>query len=155
DRGAREPLRRLPRSPGRGRREGGRALRGPRADPDGPALWLLRKARDRAGVTMRCGGFRVSYRGDERIFETAAPIVGLIVLFAFLIAAPLFAGTYWMDVLNRIGIAIIGAIGLNILLGYTGQISIGHAAFLAVGAYSTALFETYLHLPFYLAIPLG
>ena len=104
---------------------------------------------------MRCGGFRVSYRGDERIFDTAVPIVGLIVLFAGLVVAPLFAGTYWMDVLNRIGIAIIGAIGLNILLGFTGQISIGHAAFLAVGAYSTALFETHVHLPFYLAIPLG
>ena len=46
---------------------------------------------------------------------------------------PRFAGTYWLDVLNRIGIAIIGALGLNILVGYTGQISIGHAAFLAVG----------------------
>ena len=60
-----------------------------------------------------------------------------------------------MDVLNRIGIAIIGAIGLNILLGYTGQISIGHAAFLAVGAYATAIFEANSGLPFYLAIPLA
>ena len=104
---------------------------------------------------MRCGGFRVSYRGDERIFDTRVPIVGLIALFAGLAAAPLFAGTYWMDVLNRIGIAIIGAIGLNILLGFTGQISIGHAAFLAVGAYSTALLEAHFGLPFYLAIPLA
>jgi len=104
---------------------------------------------------MRCGGFRVSYRGDERIFDTSVPIVGLIVLFAGLAVAPLVAGTYWMDVLNRIGIAIIGAIGLNILLGFTGQISIGHAAFLAVGAYSTALLEAHFHLPFYLAIPLA
>ncbi len=104
---------------------------------------------------MRCGGFRVSYRGDERIFDTAVPVVGLLALFGGLAVAPLFAGTYWMDVLNRIGIAIIGAIGLNILLGYTGQISIGHAAFLAVGAYSTALLETHFHLPFYLALPLA
>jgi branched-chain amino acid transport system permease protein len=60
-----------------------------------------------------------------------------------------------MDVLNRIGIAIIGAIGLNILLGFTGQISIGHAAFLAVGAYATAILEVNVGLPFFLAIPLG
>src|SRR5207245_10932035 len=65
------------------------------------------------------------------------------------------AGTYGLDVLNRIGIAISGAIGLNILVGYTGQISIGQAAFLAVGAYSTAIFEVNLGVPFYLAIPLG
>ena len=104
---------------------------------------------------MKCGGFRVSYRSDERIFDTVLPIVGLLLLFAVLAVVPSFATTYWMDVLNRIGIAIIGAIGLNILLGFTGQISIGHAAFLAVGAYSTAILEVNVGLPFFLAIPLG
>ena len=102
---------------------------------------------------MKCGGFRVSYRGDERIFDTAAPIVVLGLLFVVLALVPRFGGTYWLDVLNRIGIAIIGALGLNILVGYTGQISIGHAAFLAVGAYSTAILEAKAGLPFYLAIP--
>jgi len=104
---------------------------------------------------MKCGGFRVSYRSDERIFDTALPIVALVLLLAGLAVFPPFATTYWMDVLNRIGIAIIGAIGLNILLGFTGQISIGHAAFLAVGAYSTAILEVNVGLPFFLAIPLG
>jgi len=104
---------------------------------------------------LKCGGFRVSYRSDERIFDTALPIVALVLLLAGLAVFPPFATTYWMDVLNRIGIAIIGAIGLNILLGFTGQISIGHAAFLAVGAYSTAILEVNVGLPFFLAIPLG
>jgi branched-chain amino acid transport system permease protein len=104
---------------------------------------------------MKCGGFRVSYRGDERIFDTAVPIVGIVLLLLALATVPRFATTYWLDVLNRIGIAVIGAIGLNILVGYTGQISIGHAAFLAVGAYSTAILEVNVGLPFYLAIPLG
>jgi branched-chain amino acid transport system permease protein len=104
---------------------------------------------------MKCGGFRISYRGDERIFDTVVPVVGIVLLFVVLAAVPRFATTYWLDVLNRIGIAIIGAIGLNILVGYTGQISIGHAAFLAVGAYSTAILEANLGLPFWLAIPLG
>ena len=104
---------------------------------------------------MKCGGFRVSYGGDERIFDTRVPIVGLFVLFVFLAIFPFYAGQYWLDTLNRIGIAIIGAIGLNILLGFTGQISIGHAAFLAVGAYSTAIFEANFGLPFFIAIPLA
>ena len=104
---------------------------------------------------MKCGGFRVSYRGDERIFDTRVPIVGLVALFVFLAIFPFYAGQYWLDTLNRIGIAIIGAIGLNILLGFTGQISIGHAAFLAVGAYSTAIFEANFGLPFFIAIPLA
>ncbi|HEX2277024.1 MAG TPA: branched-chain amino acid ABC transporter permease [Candidatus Tectomicrobia bacterium] len=102
---------------------------------------------------MTCGGFRVSYRDDERLFDTRAPLVALVVFLAFLGTVPLFASTYWLDVLNRIGIAIIGALGLNILVGFTGQISIGHAAFLAVGAYATAVIEAKLGLPFYLAIP--
>src|SRR2546428_13608653 len=104
---------------------------------------------------MQCGDFRVTYAADERIFDTPTPIVALLAVLAVLALVPLVAGTYWLDVLNRIGIAIIGAIGLNILVGYTGQISIGQAAFLAVGAYSTAIFEVNLGVPFYLAIPLG
>ena len=104
---------------------------------------------------MKCGGFRVSYRGDERIFDTVVPIVGLVLLFGVLSVVPQFASTYWLDVINRIGIAIIGAVGLNILVGFTGQISIGHAAFLAVGAYSTAILEVRAGLPFWVAIPLG
>jgi branched-chain amino acid transport system permease protein len=104
---------------------------------------------------MQCGGFRVSYRSDERIFDTAVPVVAVGVLLGALGFVPLFATTYWLDVLNRIGIAVIGALGLNILVGYTGQISIGQAAFLAVGAYSTAILEARAGLPFYLAILLA
>jgi branched-chain amino acid transport system permease protein len=104
---------------------------------------------------MKCGGFRISYRGDERIFDTATPLVFIVIGLAVLGTVPLFATTYWLDVLNRIGIAIIGAIGLNILVGYTGQISIGQAAFLAVGAYATAILEANAGLPFYVAIPLA
>ena len=104
---------------------------------------------------MTCGGFRVRYRDDERIFDTHLPIAGIVVFVGILGLVPWFASTYWLDVLNRIGIAIIGAIGLNILIGYTGQISIGHAAFLAVGAYTTAVLEAQLALPFYLAIPVA
>jgi branched-chain amino acid transport system permease protein len=104
---------------------------------------------------MQCGGFRISYRGDERIFDTSVPIVGIVLVLAVLAVVPYYATTYWLDVMNRIGIAIIGAIGLNILVGYTGQISIGHAAFLAVGAYATAILEINAGLPFFLAIPLA
>src|SRR5437867_3654016 len=74
---------------------------------------------------------------------------------AVLLVVPTTNSVYWLDVLNRIGIAIIGALGLNILIGFAGQISIGHAAFLAVGAYATAILETSAGLPFFLAIPLA
>jgi branched-chain amino acid transport system permease protein len=104
---------------------------------------------------MQCAGFRTSYRAEERLFDSPVPLVALSLGIAGLGLVPGFASTYWLDVLNRIGIAVVGALGLNILIGYTGQISIGHAAFLAVGAYATAILEAQAGLPFYLAIPLA
>jgi branched-chain amino acid transport system permease protein len=55
---------------------------------------------------------------------------------------------YWLGVANLIGITIIAAIGLNILVGYCGQLSIGHAGFIAIGAYTTAVLTSKLGFPF-------
>ena len=102
---------------------------------------------------MKCGGFRVSYgttNGSSIPPHRASRWSCSSACFS---PSPCSASTYELDVLNRIGIAIIGALGLNILIGFTGQISIGHAAFLAVGAYTTAVLEAKVGLPFYLAIP--
>jgi len=104
---------------------------------------------------MRCGDFRETYREDMAIFETTF-VRGLLALFLVaLCAAPAVLPFFWMDVLNRILIAVIAATGLNILTGFTGQISLGNAAFLAVGAYSTAFFAGRMGLPFLLVIPLA
>jgi branched-chain amino acid transport system permease protein len=53
------------------------------------------------------------------------------------------------------GISVIAALGLSILTGYTGLFSIGHAGFMALGGYAAAVFYTYLHVPFILAVLLG
>src|SRR5579859_1131252 len=67
----------------------------------------------------------------------------LLAAFAIaLLAFPATATNYWLDVFNRVGIAIIAAMGLNVLTGFTGQISLGNAAFLSVGAYATAWLST-------------
>ena len=50
---------------------------------------------------------------------------------------------------------MVGALGLNILVGYTGQISIGHGAFMSVGAYTAAHLITKLDAPFWIAVPAG
>ena len=52
---------------------------------------------------------------------------------------PFRVSDYWLSVLNLVGIAAIGACGLNLLTGYTGLLSLGHAAFLGVGAYTAAV----------------
>ena len=58
---------------------------------------------------------------------------------AAVVAFPFVASGYWLDLANQVAIATVGAIGLNILVGYTGQISLGQGAFMAVGAYGAAL----------------
>ncbi len=102
---------------------------------------------------MRCGDFRQSYREDMAIFETRFARGMLVAFLVALAFVPTFATSFWMDVLNRILIAVVAATGLNILTGFTGQISLGNAAFLAVGAYSTAFLAGRLNLPFPVVIP--
>ncbi len=104
---------------------------------------------------MRCGDFRQTYRADMAIFETRLARGLLLAFLAALALLPLTASSYWMDVLVRILIAIVAATGLNILTGFTGQISLGNAAFLSVGAYATAVLAGRTGLPFPVVIPLA
>jgi branched-chain amino acid transport system permease protein len=61
--------------------------------------------------------------------------------------APLALSDFWLSVLNLAGIAAIGAAGLNLLTGYCGQVSLGHAFFLGAGAYTCAWLGGTLDLP--------
>lgn len=101
-----------------------------------------------------CGNFHERYHQELTVFSTDFGRLwagaGLLLLFAFV---PLVASPYMMYVFNMIGIAAIAAIGLNILIGFTGQISLGHGAFFGVGAYAGAIFATTLHMPMFLSIP--
>jgi branched-chain amino acid transport system permease protein len=72
----------------------------------------------------------------------------LILLFVVLFTAPLWLSNRWLSVSNLIFITIIATTGLNILTGYCGQLSIGHAGFVAVGAYASAILTSKLNLPF-------
>lgn len=74
--------------------------------------------------------------------------VGLLLLFT----APRWGGAYLVSTANRIFITIIAVQGLNILVGYTGQISLGQAAFMLVGGYASALATSRLSLPFPLSL---
>jgi len=74
-----------------------------------------------------------------------ALFIGFLVLLSTL---PLYVGNYWLGVANLIGITLIAATGLNLLVGYCGQLSIGHAGFIAVGAYTSAVLTNRFELPF-------
>jgi len=101
-----------------------------------------------------CGNYRENYAQELTIFETDYGRISMCVFLLLLFfATPFLVSPYMLYVINTIGIAAIAAIGLNILVGYTGQISLGHGAFFGVGAYAAAVLATRLGVGFYLAIP--
>jgi branched-chain amino acid transport system permease protein len=102
---------------------------------------------------MRCGDFKESYLRDEEIFQSLFLKFCLGLLFLFLLLLPMVADAYVLYVVNLIGFAVIGAVGLNLLTGFTGQISLGHAAFVGVGGYTAAILMTRLNFSFWLALP--
>ena len=83
------------------------------------------------------GQFKTSYRADQQIFPIAQDriAIGLILAVAFLVV-PAFASDYiFRAILIPFVIMALAALGVNILVGYCGQISLGSGAFMAVGAY--------------------
>ena len=88
---------------------------------------------------MRSGDFKTSYKEDIAIFQTRFVKVCIGIFIVVLIGVILMADNYFIYIVNLCAIATIGALGLNIITGLAGQISIGHAGFLAIGAYASAL----------------
>ncbi|MCC7282753.1 MAG: branched-chain amino acid ABC transporter permease [Acetobacteraceae bacterium] len=100
------------------------------------------------------GDFRESYRADTTLFPTRNSLAACLLGIALVAASPLVLDRYWLNLLINIGFLGIAALGLNILVGFTGQISIGHAAFFGVGAFASALFVKH-GVPVLAAIPLA
>ncbi len=84
-------------------------------------------------------------------FQWALLGCGLILAFCL----PLFSNDYWMGVVNFICIYTVAALGLNLLMGYCGQVSLGHAAFVGVGAFTSAVLVIHLGWPFLATIPMA
>lgn len=103
-------------------------------------------------AAVETGRHHTSYRSELRLWHTRPQIVRMAVLAAVVIILPLILDNYWMSLANTALIAAIGAIGLNILVGYTGQISLGQGGFLAVGAFTSAILTDRLGMPAPLSI---
>lgn len=96
-----------------------------------------------------------SYREDMRLFGDLWHKVGIAAATIVVLAYPFVMDGKWLSVANGAWIATVGAVGMMILTGFAGQISLGHAAFLALGAYTAAILAEQIHLPFWLGMPLG
>jgi branched-chain amino acid transport system permease protein len=103
-------------------------------------------------VDLPAGTRNYTYAQDMAIFRTRTQWVLLLVFLVILFTAPLYLRSYWLGVANLIGITIIAVTGLNLLTGYCGQLSIGHAGFIAVGAYTSAIMTSRYGVPFPLAL---
>ena len=98
------------------------------------------------------GIYHRTYASELKLRSTRAEYVRLGLMVVLLLVVPFVLDNYWLSIANTILIAVIGAVGLNILVGYTGQISLGQGGFLAVGAYSSAILSERMGLPTPLAI---
>jgi branched-chain amino acid transport system permease protein len=93
------------------------------------------------------------YYEDVQLFSSGVVIFWFAVMISALYLLPQFVDNYYVYVANYIAINIIVAAGLNLLVGFTGQISLGHAGFFAIGAYGTVVLMTKLGFPFLMALP--
>ncbi|MBW2108149.1 MAG: branched-chain amino acid ABC transporter permease [Deltaproteobacteria bacterium] len=89
---------------------------------------------------LPCGQYHENYVQDHGWWQTTFIKwkMGLLLAVLF-VGIPLVADSYWISVCNQIGYTVLGALGVQLLIGYCGQITLGHAAFLAVGAYTSTL----------------
>ena len=95
-----------------------------------------------------------AYADEVKLFRTRPAKLGLVLLVLLWALLPVFmVSDFWLSVLNYAGVAAIGAIGLNLLTGYTGQVSLGHAFFIGAGAYTAGTFGDELGLPLVLWLP--
>ena len=114
-----------------------------------------------AGSMRPAGDFRTSYQADRTIFPTRGSLIAILMGLAVLCILPLQIGgqslvaSYWLSMVIQISIYGIAALGLNILVGFTGQISLGHAAFFGFGAFTSAYLSSKHGVPVALSIPLA
>ena len=105
---------------------------------------------------MRPSGiFDERYSQDIAIVRTWQHWAALIGALALLYVFPLFGSYYWISWINTVSISVIVVLGLQIVSGYCGQISFGQPAFMAIGAYTSAILTTKFSVNFWISLPLS
>lgn len=96
-----------------------------------------------------------THRDLRRILPFRMQQVGMLALLVALLWIPLHANGYVLGLVLGAMIAVIGAIGLNFVVGFTGQVALGQAAYMAIGAYTTGVLVGKFGVPFLIALPAG
>jgi branched-chain amino acid transport system permease protein len=91
-------------------------------------------------VWLPCGHYHENYVQDQGWWQTPVLKLKMLLLLAVVfVLIPLLLPEYWVGVGTMIGYTAMGALGVQLLIGFGGLITLGHAAFIAVGAYTSAL----------------
>ncbi len=77
----------------------------------------------------------------------AAMLLGITIVWGIQVFAIPWTDPYYADIVVRVGMNLLAVMGLALVLGFTGQFSLGHAGFMAVGAYTAGALSLYAHVP--------
>lgn len=88
---------------------------------------------------LPCGTYFENYADDQKWWRTRFIQGKMILMVVLLVALPYLVDSQWLSVAYTINYYVLAALGVQLLIGYCGQITLGHAAFVAVGGYTTAL----------------
>ena len=97
-----------------------------------------------SSVWLPCGDYHQNYVEDQGWWQSKLIKGKMILLLAIVfIGIPLLSlypeGEYWVSVATMVGYTAMGALGVQLLIGFTGLLTLGHAAFIAVGAYTSTM----------------
>lgn len=99
------------------------------------------------------GYFRTNYNQDLALVQTRLERASLIAFIIALLAFPLLASPFQLDVACQVFLACVGSLSLMLLTGYAGQISLGHAGLLAAGAFTVGILFRETNAPFWVTLP--
>lgn len=106
-------------------------------------------------IVRECGVYKTAYKADMALYPLPFARWAVTGLCVALVALPLVLSGKYVSWASLVGIAIPGAVGLMLLTGYAGLVSLGHGGFLAVGAYTAAMLATRHSMPFWVCILAG
>lgn len=104
-------------------------------------------------ATNASGFFKTGYFSELGFWETPWRRFWVLAGLALAAAFPFFAPTFWIGIVNLAAIAAIGALALNLVTGYTGQLSLGHSGFLAAGAFTVGILVGQWSMPVWVTLP--
>ena len=99
------------------------------------------------------GYFRTDYAADYALLGTRSARIWVALFSLALLLFPLLASPFQLDLACQVFLASVGALSLMLLMGYAGQISLGHAGLIAAGAFTVGILFRETNAPFWLTLP--